>query len=120
MHDAGQTGNQRLGLQIGVVPQRRRVSGQKVLQRLARLVPRLLAQAHEGVEGGREEDIAVLRENRPLEQMTNGRQIEDGISDGDANSMLRIVGCGKDAVRQVLNGKVRIGGDWNPRHDLRG
>ena len=61
MHGAGQARDQRLGPHFAVIPQRRRVGRQQVLQRFARLAPRLFAQAHELVKLGGEKDVAMLR-----------------------------------------------------------
>ena len=120
MHDAGETRQQSLSPQNGVVPQGGRVSRQQMLQRFARLVPRLFAQPHEGVERGREENVALRRQDGALEKVADGREIEHGIADGDADARPRIRRSGEDPVGQVLDREIRIRRDGNPRHDRSG
>ena len=52
-----------------------------------------------------------------MEQLRDGRKVEDGIADRDADPTAWIRRRGKDAVWQVLDRKIRIRRDGNPRHD---
>ena len=98
-------GDQRARPQRGVVPQPGRIGLQESADAGAGRGPHVRAQRHEGVQG-----VGLEDPGRRLRQQPGSgdfRQIKDEAADGDAHPLARAIRR-KDAIGQVLDGKVAI------------
>jgi hypothetical protein len=70
-------------------------------------MPYFTAQGHEGIEVGVIEYMFGFEMSRLFEHS----QIKDKFPDRNADSWMLVFWCAENAIWQVLNGKMRLGGD---------
>ena len=73
-----------------------------------------VAEAHQAVEAGGPEAVLVTSHQGPGEQVRDGGQVEDIITNGHSDPVSGLLGGAEHAIGQVLEGEVGVLSDVNP------